>query len=173
MTQILLDTPLTARQREFADTIQSSANALLAIIDDILDFSKIEAGMLRFECVPFNLHTTIERVIDLFVQSARKKSLELAFLIEDQVPVSVSGDPFRLRQVLTNLLSNAIKFTKSGEVVLRCSKIPDSDVAMAVRFEVSDTGIVFHPRIGNCCSTLLFRQTRRRQGISAVQGLGW
>jgi signal transduction histidine kinase len=99
MTQILLDTPLTARQREFADTIQSSANALLAIIDDILDFSKIEAGMLRFECVPFNLHTTIERVIDLFVQSAKKKSLELAFLIEEQVPVSVCGDPFRLRQV--------------------------------------------------------------------------
>jgi two-component system, sensor histidine kinase and response regulator len=144
MTQILLDTPLTARQREFADTIESSANALLAIIDDILDFSKIEAGMLRFECVPFNLHTTIERVIDLFVQSARKKSLELAFLIEDQVPVSVSGDPFRLRQVLANLLSNAIKFTKSGEVVLRCSKIPDND-AMAVRFEVSDTGIGLSP----------------------------
>jgi two-component system, sensor histidine kinase and response regulator len=145
MTQILIDTPLSARQREFAETIQSSANALLTIVDDILDFSKIEAGMLRFECFPFNLQTTIERVIDLFVQSARKKDLELAFLIEDPVPVSVAGDPFRLRQVLTNLLSNAIKFTNSGEVVLRCSKVPDSDVAMAIRFEVSDTGIGLSP----------------------------
>jgi signal transduction histidine kinase/CheY-like chemotaxis protein/HPt (histidine-containing phosphotransfer) domain-containing protein len=145
MTQILIDTPLSARQREFAETIQSSANALLTIIDDILDFSKIEAGMLQFECVPFNLQTTIERVIGLFVQSARKKDLELAFLIEDQVPVSVAGDPFRLRQVLTNLLSNAIKFTNSGEVVLRCSKVPENDVATAIRFEVSDTGIGLSP----------------------------
>jgi two-component system sensor histidine kinase/response regulator len=141
MTEILLDTPLNARQREFAETIQSSANALLNIIDDILDFSKIEAGMLRFERVPFNLHVAIERVIDLFVQPARKKGLELAFLIEEQVPVSVAGDPFRLRQVLTNLLSNAIKFTNSGEVVLRCSKLLDSDDAITVRFEVADTGI--------------------------------
>jgi two-component system sensor histidine kinase/response regulator len=141
MTEILLDTTLNARQREFAETIQSSANALLTIIDDILDFSKIEAGMLRFECVPFNLHTTIESIIDLFVQSARKKGLELAFLIEEQVPVSVAGDPFRLRQVLTNLLSNAIKFTNSGEVFLRCSRIPESDGALTARFEVSDTGI--------------------------------
>jgi two-component system, sensor histidine kinase and response regulator len=145
MTEILLDTSLTARQREFAETIQSSANALLKIIDDILDFSKIEAGMLRFERVPFNLHTTIERVIDLFVQSARKKGLELAFLIEEQVPVSVAGDPFRLRQVLTNLLSNAIKFTNSGEVVLRCSKVSDSDVTITARFEVADTGIGLSP----------------------------
>jgi two-component system, sensor histidine kinase and response regulator len=143
MTEILLDTSLTPRQREFAETIQSSANALLTIIDDILDFSKFEAGMLRFESVPFNLHTTIESVIDLFVQSARKKGLELAFLIEEPVPVSVAGDPFRLRQVLTNLLSNAIKFTNSGEVVLRCSKLPDSDDA--IRFEVSDTGVGLSP----------------------------
>jgi two-component system, sensor histidine kinase and response regulator len=141
MTEMLLDTPLTARQCEFAETIHSSANALLTIINDILDFSKIEAGMLRFECVPFNLHTTIESVVDLFVQSARKKGLELAFLVEAQVPISVAGDPFRLRQVLTNLLSNAIKFTNSGDVVLRCSRLPDTDGAIMARFEVSDTGI--------------------------------
>ena len=101
--------------------------------------------MLRFERVPFNLHTTIESVIDLFVQSARKKGLELAFLVEEQVPVSVAGDPFRLRQVLTNLLSNAIKFTNSGEVVLRCSKLPDSEGEINVRFEVADTGIGLSP----------------------------
>ena len=141
MTEILLDTPLSPRQREFAETIQSSANALLAIIDDILDFSKIEAGMLRFERASFNLHTTLEGAIDLFVQSARKKGLELAFLIEEQVPVMVAGDASRLRQVLTNLLSNAIKFTHAGEVVLRASLISESEGTTLVRFEVSDTGI--------------------------------
>src|SRR6516162_6031676 len=73
MTEILLSTDLAPRQREFAETIQSSANALLTIIDDILDFSKIEAGMLRFENIPFNLHTTVENVVDLFALQARKK----------------------------------------------------------------------------------------------------
>ena len=141
MTEIILDTSLSPRQREFAETIQSSANALLAIIDDILDFSKIEAGMLRFERASFNLHTTLEGVIDLFVQSARKKGLELAFLIEEQVPVMVAGDASRLRQVLTNLLSNAIKFTQAGEVVLRASLVSESEGTTLVRFEVSDTGI--------------------------------
>jgi signal transduction histidine kinase/DNA-binding response OmpR family regulator len=145
MTEILLDTPLTSRQREFAETIQSSANALLVVIEDVLDFSKIEAGTQRFECVPFNLHTTIESVIDLFVQAARNKNLELAFLVEEQLPVSVAGDPFRLRQVLTNLLSNAIKFTNSGEVILSCGKLPESNGAIMARFEVSDTGIGISP----------------------------
>jgi two-component system, sensor histidine kinase and response regulator len=145
MTEILLDTHLTSRQREFAETIQSSANALLVIIDDVLDFSKIEAGTQRFESVPFDLHRTIERVIDLFAQSARKKDLELAFFVEEQLPVSVTGDPFRLRQVLTNLLSNAIKFTSSGEVVLSCGKLSESNGAIMARFEVSDTGIGISP----------------------------
>jgi two-component system sensor histidine kinase/response regulator len=141
MTEIILDTPLSPRQREFAETIQSSANALLAIIDDILDFSKIEAGMLRFERASFNLHTTLEGVIDLFVQAARKKGLELAYLIEEHVPVMVAGDASRLRQVLTNLLSNAIKFTEAGEVVLRASLTSEIEGITLVRFEVSDTGI--------------------------------
>jgi two-component system, sensor histidine kinase and response regulator len=145
MTEILLNTELAPRQREFAETIQSSANALLAIINDILDFSKIEAGMLRFENAPFNLHRTAENVIDLFAQPARKKDLELALLIEEEVPVSVKGDPFRLRQVLTNLLSNAIKFTDKGEVVLRCRKLSESAGTTTVRFEVSDTGIGVAP----------------------------
>jgi two-component system, sensor histidine kinase and response regulator len=141
MTEILLNTDLAPRQREFVETIQSSADALLTTINDILDFSKIEAGMLRFENNPFNLHSSVERVIDLFAQPARKKELELMFLIEEQVPAYVAGDPFRLQQVLTNLLSNAIKFTNSGEVVLRCRKVSDSSEAIGVRFEVSDTGI--------------------------------
>jgi two-component system, sensor histidine kinase and response regulator len=146
MTEILLNTQLASRQREFAETIQASANSLLAIINDILDFSKIEAGMLRFENVPFNLHRTVENIIDLFAQPARKKDLELALLIEEPVPVSVKGDPFRLRQVLTNLLSNALKFTDKGEVVLRCRTLSEDERVVSVRFEVSDTGIGIAPQ---------------------------
>src|SRR5258708_18884412 len=146
MTEILLNTELSSRQRELAETIQSSANALLTIINDILDFSTIEPGMLRFDNAPFNLHRTVENVIDLFAQSARKKDLELVLLIEEQVPVSVEGDPFRLQQVLTNLLSNAIKFTDQGEVVLHCRWLSESGGTTTVRFEVSDTGIGIAPQ---------------------------
>jgi two-component system, sensor histidine kinase and response regulator len=145
MTEILLNTQLAPRQREFAETIQSSANVLLTIINDILDFSKIEAGMLRFENSSFSLHRTVENVIDLFAQPARKKDLELALLIEEQVPLAVKGDPFRLRQVLTNLLSNAIKFTDRGEVVLRCRRLSQNDGVINVRFEVTDSGIGIAP----------------------------
>jgi two-component system, sensor histidine kinase and response regulator len=145
MTEILLNTQLAPRQREFAETIQSSANVLLTIINDILDFSKIEAGMLRFQNSPFSLHRTVENVIDLFAQPARKKDLKLALLIEEQVPLAVKGDPFRLRQVLTNLLSNAIKFTDKGEVVLRCRSLSQNDGVINVRFEVTDSGIGITP----------------------------
>jgi two-component system, sensor histidine kinase and response regulator len=145
MTEILLNTQLAPRQREFAETIQSSANVLLTIINDILDFSKIEAGMLRFENSSFSLHRTVENVIDLFAQPARKKDLELALLIEEQVPLAVKGDPFRLRQVLTNLLSNAIKFTDRGEVVLRCRRLSQNKGVINVRFEVTDSGIGIAP----------------------------
>ena len=141
MTEILLDTQLNARQREFAETIQSSANTLLAIINDILDFSKIEEGMVRFENIPFNLRTTIESVVDLFAQSAQKKGLELALWIEEGVASSVIGDPFRLRQVLGNLLSNAVKFTEKGDVVVRCLELQGLGDDVRVRFEVSDTGV--------------------------------
>ncbi len=145
MTEILLNTQLAPRQREFAETIQSSANVLLTIINDILDFSKIEAGMLRFENSPFSLHRTVENVIDLFAQPARKKDLELALQIEEQVPLAVKGDPFRLRQALTNLLSNAIKFTDKGEVVLRCRRLSQNEGVINVRFEVTDSGIGIAP----------------------------
>ena len=101
--------------------------------------------MLRFVNIPFNLHTTVENVVDLLALQARKKELELAFLIEEEVPFSVAGDPIRLRQILTNLLSNSIKFTEKGEVVLRCRKLSDNDDGINVRFEISDTGIGISP----------------------------
>jgi len=118
MTGLLLDTPLTAEQREYVETIRSSGDALLTVINDILDFSKIESGKLELEQYPFTLRTAIEECIDIFAASAAEKNLELVYFIHKKVPTKVSGDVTRLRQILVNLLSNAVKFTKAGEVVI-------------------------------------------------------
>ncbi|ACF13075.1 multi-sensor hybrid histidine kinase [Chloroherpeton thalassium ATCC 35110] len=118
MTGLLLDTPLTAEQREYVETIRSSGDALLTVINDILDFSKIESGKLELEQYPFTLRNAIEECIDIFSATAAEKHLELVYFIHEKVPTKVSGDVTRLRQILVNLVSNAVKFTKSGEVVL-------------------------------------------------------
>ncbi len=116
MTGLLLDTPLTPQQREFAEAARSSGEALLAIINDILDFSKIEAGRLEIETIPFNLRQVIEEVVELLAEAAHGKGLELSYLIQHDVPAAVRGDPGRIRQVVTNLLGNAVKFTADGEI---------------------------------------------------------
>jgi two-component system, sensor histidine kinase and response regulator len=144
LTEILLKTPLSPKQRDFADSLQSCADSLLTIINDILDFSKIEAGMLRFDNVPFDLNGTVERCVDLFAHAAHKKGLELALLIEEDVPKWATGDAYRLRQVLSNLISNAVKFTERGEVVISCSKL-QYEKGVPLRFEITDTGIGIAP----------------------------
>jgi len=118
MTELLLATPLSERQRSFAQTIQDSGEALLSVINDILDFSKIEAGKLVLEIIDFDLHRTVEEVIQLFSGPAHQKGLELAYLINSTVPDCLCGDPVRIRQILVNLIGNAVKFTEKGEVVL-------------------------------------------------------
>ncbi|HKC75978.1 MAG TPA: GAF domain-containing protein, partial [Chloroflexota bacterium] len=114
MTGLLLDTDLTPEQREYAETVRSSGEALLAIINDILDFSKIEAGRLTLEVSDFDIRRTVEEVVDLFAAQACGKGLELASLVYQNVPSVLRGDPGRLRQVLTNLVGNALKFTEQG-----------------------------------------------------------
>jgi len=141
MTGLLLDTPLTEEQREFAQTIRSSGDALLTIVNDILDFSKIEAGKLNFEILDFVLSNTVEDTIDLLAEKAYQKKIELACLINRDVPTLLRGDPGRLRQVITNLLGNAIKFTHQGEVVVRVAREIETETETLLRFEVSDTGI--------------------------------
>ena len=140
MTDLLLETDLDARQRDYAQTVRNSGEALLTIIDDILDFSKVEAGMLEIEDIEFSVRTVVEDVVDLLAGSAQVKGLELISVFESSVPAVVSGDPGRVRQVLTNLIGNAIKFTKTGEIVVRVdeAEVPGADTV--IRFEVSDTG---------------------------------
>jgi GAF domain-containing protein/CheY-like chemotaxis protein/anti-sigma regulatory factor (Ser/Thr protein kinase) len=136
MSGLLLDTPLSDEQRDFAATIRDSGDALLTIINDILDFSKIEAGRLDIERQPFDLRECIESALDLVAPRAAEKSLEVACLFEGDIPQAVLGDVTRLRQVLLNLLANAVKFTPAGEVVVSVR----ADGAR-LQVEVRDTGI--------------------------------
>ena len=162
MTDLLLETPLDARQRDYALTVRNSGKALLGIIEDILDFSKVEAGRLEIEEIDFDLRTSVEAVVDLLAGSAHAKGLELVVAIESDIPAVVRGDPGRVRQVLINLVGNAIKFTQAGEVVVRVTRPEISGTDTVVRFEVSDTGdgiapdklgLVFQPFVQADAST--------------------
>ena len=147
MTRLLLDTGLTPEQREYAEVIDHSGRALLEIINDILDFSKIEAGRIDLEHVEFDLRRAVREVLGSFAEAAQAKGLELLCLIRHDVPNALSGDPGRLRQVLTNLVGNAVKFTEEGEVVLRVTLDEAGGDAVVVRFEVRDTGIGIDPEL--------------------------
>jgi PAS domain S-box-containing protein len=141
MSDLLLDTPLTATQREFAETIRTSGDALLVLINDILDFSKIESGNLTLEHVPVNLTECVESALDLTSSPAVAKGLDLLYWIEDDVPRAIYGDMTRLRQVFINLINNAVKFTQRGEVVVMLSRRHAGDGAPLLHGSVRDTGI--------------------------------
>ena len=137
MSGLLLDTPLTDDQRDFATTIRDSGDSLLTIINDILDFSKIEAGRMDIERHPFDLRECVESAMDLIGARAAEKHLDLAYVFEGEVPPALDGDVTRLRQILLNLLSNSVKFTEKGEVVLSVRAEPGE----LLHFTVRDTGI--------------------------------
>jgi PAS domain S-box-containing protein len=141
MTGLLLDTDLTPEQRDYARTVRSSGDVLLALLDDILDFSKIEAGEVRIESVDFGPHEIIDEAVIPFERRAAKKGIEFRRLISDNVPGLLEGDPLRIRQVLTNLLDNASKFTHEGSISLKVERTDTADDAATIHFTVSDTGI--------------------------------
>jgi len=144
MSGLLLETELTPQQRDFANTISNSGDALLTIINDILDFSKIESGKLDLEEHPFDVRACVEEALDLVASQAAAKGLELAYLIQPQTPATVVGDITRLRQILVNLLSNGVKFTEQGEVVVSVvSRLlsGETEDTYELEFRVRDTGI--------------------------------
>jgi len=141
MTELLLETGLTATQRKYAETVQRSGRNLLSIINDLLDFSKIEAGKLELEHVDMDVRRTIEDIVELLAERAHSKGLELACSIPGDLATHVKGDPLRVGQVLTNLVGNAIKFTERGSVVVRVESVADTSREVTLRFEVADTGV--------------------------------
>ncbi|MEO8251764.1 MAG: GAF domain-containing protein [Chloroflexota bacterium] len=147
MSGILMDTQLNDEQRDFAETIRTSGDALLTIINDVLDFSKIEAGRVELEARPFVLREAIEAALDILAPTAAKKDLELVYAIDEDLPVALIGDAGRLRQIVLNLLSNAVKFTDRGEVLVTVggTQLPATRRGGTARWEirvvVRDTGI--------------------------------
>jgi PAS domain S-box-containing protein len=141
MTSLLLEENLTPGQRELAETLRVSGEALLNIINDILDFSKIEAGKMQLENIAFQPRALVEEVVDLMAERASAKRLDLVALFDPRLAQLISGDPGRLRQILLNLVSNAIKFTDTGEVTIRVLVDAVTSRQTTMRFEVCDTGI--------------------------------
>jgi len=184
ISDLLQDAPLGQRERELVQTVHSSGQTLLGIIDDILDFARIEAGHVRIERADFSTYRLLDETIALFEPQAQRKGLELTCRIDPRLPKDLIGDPLHIRQVLMNLLANALKFTESGAVRVRVGPVPrpgsgsrratdpsDADQTL-VRFEVEDTGsgiaVAEQSRIFECFHQAASSAARALGGI----GLG-
>jgi PAS domain S-box-containing protein len=141
MTSLLLDTDLSPEQRDFAETIRSSGDGLLTIINEILDFSRIDSGTLQIEKIEFDLRACMENALDLIAASAAAKSVDVAYLLDPNLPETLLGDVTRLRQILINLLGNSVKFTASGSILLSASGSRLDNGNWQIHFAVKDTGI--------------------------------
>lgn len=145
MTDLVLETDLTAEQSEYLHMVKSSADALLSLLNDILDFSKVESGKLELDSLSFNLRNNLAEAMRPLAVKAQQKGLEIVFDIAPEVPATILGDPTRLRQVLVNLVGNAVKFTQNGEIELSVQVDPrtprQNPQAITLLFRVRDTGI--------------------------------
>ncbi|HEX4647261.1 MAG TPA: ATP-binding protein, partial [Steroidobacteraceae bacterium] len=171
LTHVVLDTELSAEQRECLELVRASGESLLAIVNDILDISKIEAGRLAVESIPFLLRECIDDAMKPLAVAAKSKGLKLAWEIAPGTPPALLGDPMRLRQILVNLAGNAIKFTPQGAVTLRVLPESNTDGGLCCRFSVQDTGIGV-PAERQAAIFTPFRQgdasTARRHGGSGL-----
>jgi two-component system, sensor histidine kinase and response regulator len=145
MTELALDTNLTAEQRDYLGSVKTSAGSLLTLVNDILDFSKVEAGKLDIEEVDFSLRDTLANTLKPLSLRAHQKGLELAINVSPDVPDALIGDPVRLRQILVNLIGNAIKFTEKGEIVVQAQIVQRNEDGVCLRLSVTDTGIGIAP----------------------------
>ena len=141
MTELALGTGLTAEQRDYMETVRTSADSLLNLINDILDFSKIEAQKLDIEEIDFEVQQILDEALRTIAPRAHEKGLELACHVAADVPAGLGGDPARLRQIILNLTGNAVKFTEQGEVVVSVERQPSDDDRALLHFTVRDTGI--------------------------------
>lgn len=150
MTELLLATPLSDKQRHMAKTVQQSAASLLTIINDILDYSKIEAGKLQLEHTDIDLSRLLNDAVKLFSEAARQKRLSLSVAIPPSLPTALRGDPTRLRQILLNLIGNAVKFTAAGSITVSADCLAHSTERILLRVTVRDTGIGIPPESQAC-----------------------
>ncbi len=141
MTELVLDTDLTAEQRDSLGLVRLSAESLLTVINDVLDFSKIEAGKLEIESIPFDLRESLGETMKALGFRAHQKGLELIYEVQPEVPEAVLGDPGRIRQIIVNLVGNSIKFTEHGEILLSVTQEEESSEFVLLHFAVKDTGV--------------------------------
>ena len=172
MSELLLDTMLTAEQRHQTQVILDSSRSLLTLLNDILDLSKLESGKLELDPRDFDLYDLLDGVMDTLTIPAGSKRLEMGVIPDGPVPRRLHGDPVRLRQVLMNLLSNAVKFTESGEVTVGLRVLAEESAGIRLRFDIRDTGPGIpgedRHRLFKKFSQLDYHSTRRHQGT----GLG-
>jgi signal transduction histidine kinase len=152
MTELALDTDLTSDQRQYLTIVETSADSLLSVLNDILDFSKIDAGKLRLNPTPLILRTTLDTTMKTLALQTHQKGLELAYMVDAEVPNHLIGDGDRLRQIIVNLVDNAIKFTEHGEIVVEVDNVPEEQPEepeaperITLHFLVQDTGIGIPP----------------------------
>ena len=145
MTELALDTELTPEQRDYLNTVKSSADALLSVINDVLDFSKIEAGKLELDPIDFALRDSLADMLNTLANRAHSKGLELAYEVMPEVPDALIGDVYRVRQIIVNLVGNAIKFTQRGEIMVGVEPTERTPEETTLHFFVQDTGIGIPP----------------------------
>ena len=145
MTDLALETELSAEQREYVETVKISADALLTVINDILDFSRVEAGKITLDLIDFNLRDSLGETMKSLAVTAHRKGLEMMLDVQPEIPEFVHGDPTRLRQIVVNLVGNALKFTEQGEVMLRVEVESEGSAQAVLHFAVRDTGIGIPP----------------------------